>query len=96
MRFDKAIYFQKTSETYDETTGDYIENEPFEELRYADITDAGVNTLQIIYGSIKEAGVVIRLQQPYSKPFDYIRIENKRFKVGFSRSNKVFVAREVQ
>ena len=97
MRYDKPIYFQKLApDRYDPATGNYIENEPTEVQKYADVTDAGVNTLQIIFGSVKEGAKVVRLQQPYIQPFDYIRIADRRYRVGFSRGNKVFVCREVQ
>lgn len=100
MRFDTPIYFQMHPEgTYDEATGNYIVAEPVETLRYADITNTGVNTLQIVYGELKQGSKTVRIQGNYTDPFDHIRIGTKKYKVDFSRrlhNKETFVVSEVQ
>ena len=96
MRYDKPIYFQKLApDRYDPETGDYVENGATEIEKFADVTDAGINMLQIIYGSIKEGAIVVKIQQPFVKAFDYIRVDEKRYKADFIRGGRVFVCHEV-
>lgn len=98
MRYDKPIYFQKVTSEYDASTGDYSED-IVETMKRASVTDSGVETMHIIYGSIHQGSKTIRLQNHYEAPFDYIRIGSKRYKEDFSRKleNKhIFVVSEVQ
>lgn len=100
MRFDTPIYFQRYPESaYDETTGDYAEVQPQEVKYYADVTDTGVNTLQLVYGELKQGSKTIRIQNSYTDEFDRIRIGTKRYRVDFSRtlrSKQTFIVSEVQ
>ena len=96
MRYNKPVYFQRlTPDKYDTETGDYVENEPLEDKKFADVTDAGMNTQQIVYGTLKKGSIVVRLQQPYIKPFDYIRFAEKRYKADFIRGGRAFICHEV-
>lgn len=99
MRYDMLIYFQKfqTGE-YDMATGNYAEGTVMEEKRYADVTDAGEDTMNLVYGEIRQGARVIRLQRKYWKPFDCIRIGDVVYRVDFSRdlrAKQVFVVSEV-
>lgn len=100
MRFDKPIYFQKiTAGAYEPTTGNYAEDEITEEKRFASVTNSRTDTLQLVYGAIKQGSLTIRLQMPFTAPFDRIRIEDKTYKVDYSRQlyNKhIFIVSEVQ
>lgn len=100
MRCDTPVYFQKCQHgEYDPVTGNYAEGTVAEEKRYADVTDARVETLNLVYGEIKQGSKVIRLQRPYGKSFDRIRIGEKAYKVDFSRnlrSKQTFIVSEVQ
>lgn len=97
MRYDKPIFFQHIeSGAYNADTGNYAEDTVNEEKRYADISDTGAQTLNVVYGSIKQGSLTIRLQRPYKKPFDSIRIGEKKYRADFSRWSKVFVVSEVQ
>lgn len=100
MRFDTPIYFQRhPAAVYDETTGDYTTPEPEETKRFADITDTGVNTLQLVYGELKQGSKTIRVQEAYTEPFDRIRIGEDLYKVDFTRtlrSKQTFIVSEVQ
>ena len=100
MRFDKPIYFQHiTSGAYDESSGNYFDDTVSEIKRYASITQSGIETLNLIYGKLQQDSLTVRIQQHYDKPFDYIRIGNKRYRVDFKRDLSrfsVFVISEVQ
>ena len=97
MRYDTPIYFQNITEgEYDTTTGNYVQDKTEETKVYANITDTKTDTLSLVYGGIKQGGLTIRLQQPFKKAFDFIRIDKKRYKTDYSRNNKIFVVSEVQ
>lgn len=96
MRYNTPIYFQfnRTAE-YDATSGNYIELPPDEEKCYANVTDSGVETLNLVYGSLKQSSLTIRLQRPYKKPFNTIRVDDKQYRVDFSRNRQAFIVSEV-
>ena len=97
MRFDTPIFFQhKEPGTFDTETHNYNADTVTEVKRYADITETGEEMLQLVYGTIKQQSLTVRLQRPYKAPFDNIRIGSKIYAVGFSRGNKAFVISEVQ
>lgn len=100
MRFDTPIYFQRVKAgEFDETTGNYGEDTVTEIKRFASVTNAGTNVLNLIYGEIREGGLVVRLQTHYDAPFDRIRIGKKVYRVDFSRPQRLkqtFIVSEVQ
>ena len=100
MRFDTPIYFQKiTKGEYDASTGNYSNDIVEETLRYADITDTGTQSLMLIYGTIKQGSLTVRLQNHYNEPFDRLRIGETIYKVDSSRklrTKHVLVVSEVQ
>lgn len=100
MRYDKPIYFQRvTPGEYNESTGNYGDDTVEEVKRYADVTDAGAETLNLIYGEIRQGIYTIRLQAHYNEPFDNIRIGQKTYRSDFERKLRrghVFVVSEVQ
>lgn len=97
MRYDKPIFFQRiTPGEYDASTGDHGEDAVAEVQKRASVTDSGVQTLQLIYGELREGSKTIRLQRPYTDPFDRIRIGGKVYRVDFSRHQRSFVVSEVQ
>lgn len=97
MRYDKPIFFQSTEPgEYDPLTGDYGDDTISEVKKYASVTDTGTETLRLVYGAIKQGSFTIRLQQPYKKPFDRIRIGEKLYQVDFARKSRAFVVSEVQ
>lgn len=100
MRFDTAIYFQKTdAEGYDPSTGDYSEGKPVEDEVYASVTDTGKTTMNIVYGGIKQGSLTARIQGRYHKPFDFIRIGKRRYRVDSVRrlsKMEAYILSEVQ
>ncbi|MCI8940302.1 MAG: hypothetical protein HFH12_09990 [Dorea sp.] len=100
MRFDTPVYFQKVVPgEYDVSTGNYGKASVTEEKMYADVTDAGTDMLNFVYGEVKQGARVIRLQRWYGGVFDRIRIGDRVYRVDFSRKfrvKQVFVVSEVQ
>ena len=100
MRFDTPVYFQRIEAgAYDASTGDYGEDVISEEMRYASVTETGIETLNIIYGEIKQGVKTVRLQNYYEKPFDRLRIGNKVYRVDRARPLRLkytLVVSEVQ
>ena len=100
MRFDEPVYFVKDLPgQYNAQTGDYDDGDTQEVFRYANITDAGETTMNLVYGRIKQGALVIRIQGGLPGPFDYIRIGTKRFRADRVRQLRrlsVFVVSEVQ
>ena len=97
MRYDTPVFFQSIkSGEYDTNTHNYGEDIITEDKRYASIADTGTERLSLIYDKIKQGSKVIKLQRPYTKPFDRIRIGDKVYGVDFDRARKNFVVSEVQ
>lgn len=96
MRYDTPIYFQNPKKPeYDVTSGNYIELPPDEEKCFANVTDSGVETLNLVYGGLKQGSLTIRLQRPYKRPFNTIRVNDKQYRVDFSRNRQAFIVSEV-
>lgn len=52
---DTEVFFQSiVPGEYDEATGDYGDDIVSEEKRYASVTDTGTETMNLVYGSIKQ------------------------------------------
>lgn len=100
MRFDTPVFFQKIKfGEYDPSTGNYDQDTITEVKLYASVTNSSVDTLNLIYGEIRQGSYVVRLQNHYSEPFDRIRIGRRTYRVDFSRllrNKHVFVVSEVQ
>lgn len=100
MRFDTPVYFQRNQKAvYNPVTGNYDEQPPLEEKRYASVTSTGDETLNLIYGELKQGVKTIRLQSHYDKPFDRVRIGEKVYRVDRARPLRMkytLVVSEVQ
>lgn len=100
MRFKTPIYFQRvTPGEYDKTTGDYAPDTHVETKRYASVTNTGTETLNLVYGELKQDSLTIRLQNHYSEPFDRIRIGEKYYRVDVTRllrNKQTYIVSEVQ
>ena len=86
MRFDTPVYFQTVKPgAYNAETGNHEEPTITEELRYASVTNTGTETLNIVYGELKQNSLTVRLQNCFEKPFDRIRIGDKVYRVDRAR-----------
>ena len=97
MRFDTPIYFQRIQAGKLNTeTHNYDDDVIVEVKRYANVTDSGVDTLNLVYGEIKQGSKTVRIQRAYKEHFDRIRIGDKTYRVDLARRGKSFVVSEVQ
>lgn len=100
MRFDTPIFFQRVNKgEYNAKDGNYGPAKVTETMRRASVTDTGAETLQLVYGQIKQGSKTIRLQRHYNLPFDRIRIGDNCYKadrVRTLRNMQTLVVSEVQ
>lgn len=100
MRCDTEVFLQSVmTGEYNESTGDYGDDIIYEERRHASVTDTGTDTMNLVYGAIKQGSKTVRLQMHYKKTFDRIRIGDTLYKVDFERklrTKHVLVVSEVQ
>lgn len=95
MRYNAPSYFLYVKGELNPKTGNHDETVITEELKRADITDSAADVLKIVYGDLKKKSLTIRLQRPYTKPFNRIRVGEKMYRVDWSRHDRVFVVSEV-
>ena len=64
-----------------------------------DSSDTGTETMNLVYGEIKQGSLTIQLQTHYKELFNRIRVGRKVYRVDFERklrTKHVFVVSEVQ
>lgn len=100
MRYDTPIYFQTTTPgKYNLETGNYEDDIPVETLRYASVMDTRAETMNLIYGEIRQGSLTIHIQNHYEYNFEHIRIGDKLYRVDNRRrlrTKESFVLSEVQ
>ncbi len=100
MRYDTPIYFQRvTPGEYDPATGNYGPDTTAEVMQYAAVCASKLDTVRLIYGTLKQGSLTVHLQNHYDEPFDQIRIGEKVYRVDMARPLRVkhvFVVSEVQ
>lgn len=100
MRCDTPVFFQTTKKgAYDANTGNYGAPTVEEVKKYASVTDSGIETLNLVYGEIRQGTKVVRLNGQYNGAFDRIRIGRKVYRVDMARplrNKHIFVVSEVQ
>ena len=99
MRYDTPVFMQMiTSGEYDTNTGDYEDEHVSETELMASVMDTGTETMQLVYGRLKQGSLTVHLQNHYHDPFDRIRIGKKIYTVDMSRrlrTKQSFVVSEV-
>lgn len=87
VRYDKQIFFVSQSEEpiYDYDTGDYVMPEPNKDEAWANISDAGSERMQLVYGGLKQGALTIRIRNHYKKPFNYILFNDNKYTVDMER-----------
>ena len=99
MRFDKEVYFYTEKSDYSAKTGDYDRREVSEVPRMASVNQTETAMIRMVYDSIPQESLTVRLQDKYEKPFDYIRIGEKLYKVDKRidlYTKQAFIVSEVQ
>lgn len=99
MRFDKEVYFYTEKSNYNADTGDYDRVEVSEVPKMASVNQTETAMIRMIYDTIPQESLTVRLQNKYEKPFDYIRIGKKLYKVDKRidlYTKQAFIVSEVQ
>lgn len=100
MRLDTPVYFQSVTEgEYDENTGDYGPDKVTEVKKYASVTNSGAETLNLVYGELKQGSLTVRILNRCIPPFDRLRIDEKIYRVDMDRkirNFRTFIVSEVQ
>lgn len=87
MRYATPIYFVKENEpVYDNNTGDYGDAETIKHEVWANVSDTGTERMQLIYGALKQGAITVRIQGKYEEAFDYIEVDDKKYKVDAFRT----------
>ena len=86
MRYDKKIYFVKQGkEVYDPSTGDYIASASSETPKWANVSDMSNERITFLFGGVTVGAYVIRIQNHYDVPFDYLSFGGKDYNVKRNR-----------
>lgn len=100
MRYDTPIYFQRlTQGEYDESTGNYEDDQIEETEVMASVMDTQTETMKLVYGDIRQGSLTLTIQNHYDQTFDNIRVGDKVYRVDRTRRLRVkqsFVVSEVQ
>lgn len=90
MRYDKEVYFVKEGKkVFDQSTGDYITSEPKKTKKYAALSALLSLKPTIKHGRLNEDKFILRLQNHYNEPFNYIEIDGIKYDVDHSRKLRV-------
>lgn len=100
MRYDTPIYFQRlTQGEYDESTGNYEDDQLEETEVMASVMDTQTETMKLVYGDIRQGSLTLTIQNHFDQTFDNIRIGDKVYRVDRTRRLRVkqsFIVSEVQ
>ena len=100
MRYDTPIFFRAvTPGDYDESTGNYDDDEVSETMVMASVMDTQTETMKLVYGDIRQGSLTLTIQNHFDQTFDNIRIGNKVYRVDRIRRLRVkqsFIVSEVQ
>jgi len=81
LRFDRKVTLIKEGEeVYDYDTGDYVLSEPIIHNMWANISDAGLEERQAIFGGVDVQGLVVRFRHRLPA-FDTLDINGQTFNV---------------
>lgn len=81
MRYDRKVLFQLVESVYNTSTGDYEEQVTSEHAEYASVVDTDIQTMQILYGGIKQGGITMHLQNKVPYTFNRIMYDGKPYMV---------------
>lgn len=100
MRYDTPIIFRKlVTGEYDPDTGDYADD-TYEDTRvYGSVMDTSTQTMNLVYGGIRQGSLTVHIQNHADVPFDRIVIGNKEYRVDYTRrlrTKQSFIVSEVQ
>ena len=80
MRFsDRISFVTEPEKEYDPNTGRYTTHEPVIDTKPCKLSSMGSQRTVELFGEIDRVITVARLQRPYTKPFDYVLIDNQKY-----------------
>jgi len=80
MRYDSLVNFITTSEPIRLPNGDYSDTVEVKLPMWANVSDLGEERVALIFGDVKQKAKVVRLQNQYTEPFDFIEIDGIKYK----------------
>lgn len=81
MRFNNRITFVTQESYYDPSIGEYVDTEPIKETKPCKLSSLGLNRRKELFGELNEHITVARLQHPYKATFDYVELDNQRYRL---------------
>src|SRR5690625_3661426 len=90
MRYSDRISFVTEKEGgFNPETGNYDEPKKERDTKACNISPIGVKRSVELFGEIDTSIIVVRLQRPYHKEFDYINIPSGQYKGDYRVKEKV-------
>lgn len=100
MRYDTPILFRRlVTGAYDADTGDYADDTYADTKVYGSVMDTNTQTMNLVYGGIKQGSLTVHVQNHIDVPFDVIVINKKKYRVDYTRklrTKQSFIVSEVQ
>ena len=100
MRYDTPILFRRlVTGAYDADTGDYADDTYVDTKVYGSVMDTNTQTMNLVYGGIKQGSLTVHIQNHMDKTFDQIIIGDKKYRVDYTRRLRLkqsFIVSEVQ
>lgn len=86
MRYDKEVSFVTMGkEVYDSFTGNYEVSADTSNTLWANITNMSENRITFLFGGLTVGAYVVRIQNHYDVPFDYLSFGGKDYNVKRNR-----------
>lgn len=100
MRYDTPILFRRlVAGAYDPDTGDYADDTYTDTKVYGSVMDTNTQTMNLVYGGIRQGSLTVHIQNHIDVPFDQLIIGDKKYRVDYSRrlrTKQSFIVSEVQ
>lgn len=82
MRFtDRVTFVKETGGGYNSDAGRHEEPTRTENIMPCNFSPLGTDRTATLFGDIDTKATVVRLQRPYTKPFDYVEVNGTRMNV---------------
>lgn len=82
MRFNKRITLVKEQgKHYDPDKGEMVESPPTKTTLPCNINNLGIDRKKELFGEIDTNIITARLMRPYNKPFDYVMINEQKYRL---------------
>lgn len=86
MRYNTPVFFVKEeSKRYDPDAGEWLGGSIDRRKKYANVTHMGAERQQVAFGDVRADRFIVRLQRAYTKAYDCIEFDGKRYSVDVER-----------